>query len=198
MPATAQAAGGAGMTTVFLDCETLGLDRHAPIWEFAAIRIEDDGVESEREHFQILHDPHAHGIDWLATLPEWFQRDYAARFKASTALTPAEAAHRVSKIVRGGAVIAGSNPGFDMERLTDLLAVFDLEPEWHYHPCDVPTMAIGWLSSLSGLTPGRPWKSNELSELVGVDPDNYKRHTAMGDVEWCRDLYDSITDGEVW
>ena len=102
------------MTTVFLDCETLGLDRHAPIWEFAAIRIEDDGAESAREHFQILHDPNAHGINWLATLPEWFQRDYAARFKASTALTPAEAAHRVSKIVAGQAVIAGSNPGFDM------------------------------------------------------------------------------------
>ena len=76
--------------------------------------------------------------------------------------------------------------------------MFDLEPEWHYHPCDVPTMAIGWLTGAEGATPTRPWKSDELTRLIGLDPDDYKRHTAMGDCLWTRDLYDSITDGEVW
>lgn len=186
------------MTTVFLDCETLGLDRLAPIWEFAAIRIEDDGTESAREHFQIQHDPKRHGIDWLATLPEWFQKDYQARYRPETALGRDTAASRIAELVAGDAVIAGSNPAFDMERLTDLLDTFNIQPVWHYHPCDVPTMAIGWLTGRNAITPARPWKSDELTRLVGLDPDDYKRHTAMGDVEWCRDLYDSITDGEVW
>lgn len=186
------------MTTVFLDTETLGLDRRAPVWEFAAIRIEDDGTESVRDHFQIRHEPKRYGIDWLATLPEWFQRDYLARYRRETALDMAVAAPRIARIVDGKAVIAGSNPGFDMERLGDLLAEFDIEPGWHYHPLDVPTIAVGWLTARNGCTPPRPWKSDELTRLVGLDPDNYKRHTALGDVEWCRDLYESITDGETW
>lgn len=189
---------GSTVTTVFLDTETLGLDRRAPIWEFAAIRIEDNGRESAREHFQIRHEPRRFGIDWVATLPDWFQRDYQARYRRETALDMADAAPRIAEIVAAGAFIAGSNPAFDMERLADLLAEFDIQPGWHYHPLDVPTMAVGWLSVRLQRTPPRPWKSNELSALVGVDPDDYKRHTAMGDVEWCRDLYESITDGETW
>ncbi|OCB56174.1 hypothetical protein A5722_14865 [Mycobacterium vulneris] len=186
------------MTTTFLDTETLGLDRRAPIWEFAAIRIEDDGTESAREHFQIRHQQKRYGIDWAATLPEWFQRDYQARYRFDQAIDMVDAADRIAKIVAGKAVIAGSNPGFDMERLGDLLAEFDIEPEWHYHPLDVPTIAVGWLTGIHGRTPPRPWKSDELTRLVGLDPDEYKRHTALGDVEWCRDLYESITDGDTW
>jgi DNA polymerase III epsilon subunit-like protein len=30
-----------------------------------------------------------------------------------------------------------------------------------------------------------PWNSNQLSRRLGVDPDNFARHTAMGDVQWC-------------
>lgn len=193
-----EATGDNAMTTVFLDTETLGLDRRAPIWEFAALRIENDGIESAREHFQIRHQQRRYGLDWAATLPVWFQRDYQARYRFDQAIDMAAAAPRIAKIVAGKAVIAGSNPGFDMERLGDLLAEFDLEPDWHYHPLDVPGMVPSWLTARDGRTPPRPWKSDGLSRLVGIDPDDYKRHTAMGDVEWCRDLYESITDGETW
>lgn len=185
------------MTTVFLDTETLGLDRRAPIWEFAGIRIEDDGTESAREHFQIHHQQNRYGINWVTTLPDWFQRDYHARYRYETAIDMSDAAPRIARIV-DGAVIAGSNPGFDMERLGELLGEFGIEPGWHYHPLDVPTIAVGWLTARNGSTPPRPWKSDQLSRLAGLDPDDYKRHTAMGDVEWCRDLYESLTDGEVW
>lgn len=70
----------------FLDVETLGLDRHAPIWEFAAIRV---------------------------------------------------AAQPVSEFLDGD------------------------------------------------LTVTLPWNSNQLSRRLGVDPDEFPRHTAMGDVQWC-------------
>lgn len=178
------------MTTVFLDTETLGLDRAAPIWEFATIRINDRGLEEAREHFTIRHT----AGNWLATLPEAFVRDYQTRYDARTALPPWTAAERIAAITAGRPVIAGSNPSFDMERLGDLLYAQQIEPDWHYHPCDVPTMAIGWLAARGKLIP-RPWKSDELSAAVGVDPSKYDRHTAMGDVLWTRDLYVAITGG---
>lgn len=180
------------MTTVFLDCETLGLDRLAPIWEFAAIRIADDGTEVGREHFMIRHDPR----DWIATMPDAFVRDYHARYDPSRALQRWTAGRRIADIVAGGAVIAGSNPAFDMERLTDLLHAEGFEPGWHYHPTDVPTMAIGWLAARGQLIP-KPWKSDALSRAVGIDPDAHGRHTAMGDVLWTRDLYNAMIPG-VW
>lgn len=185
------------MTTVFLDCETLGLHRAAPVWEFAALRIADDGTESAREHFQILHNPNRCGIHWPSTLPQKFFEDYVDRYDPSTALEPGEAAHRIAAIVDGKATIAGSNPAFDMERITDLLDEFEITPDWHYHPLDVPTLALGWLAVMDG-TPPRPWKSDELSYAVGVDPADYERHTALGDVLWTHDLYRAVTGGGVW
>lgn len=191
------------MTTVFLDCETLGLDRMAPIWEFAAIRIEDDGSESARMHFQIWHDPMAHRVDWLATLPESFVRDYQQRYgREGIVLSRRDAAFRVAEIVDGRPIIAGSNPSFDMERLGDLLAVYDIEPGWHYHPHDIPSMASGWLAARGLLIP-RPWKSDALSSAVGINPSAFDRHTAMGDVEWTLDLYTAMVGtsnlvGGVW
>ena len=105
------------------------------------------------------------------------------------------AAERVAAIVKDGAIIAGSNPAFDMERLLILMQRnrFGV-PGWHYHPCDVPTMALGWLARGDGPL-SRPWKSDALSRAVGVDPDDYARHTALGDVLWTRDLYDTIMGG---
>ena len=185
------------MTTVFLDTETLGLHRSAPIWEFAAIRIADDGTEVAREHFQILHNPNLCGIHWPSTLPEEFFADYVDRYDPSTALEPGEASRRIAAIVDGRATIAGSNPAFDMERITDLLDEHGIEPGWHYHPLDVPTIALGWIAALDG-APSRPWKSDELSRLAGIDPALYTRHTAMGDCVWSLDLYAAVTGGEVW
>jgi hypothetical protein len=185
------------MTTVFLDTETLGVDRLAPVWEFAAIRIERDGTESAREHFQIRHNPSF----WLTKLQAeapWFAEGYLARYDADVALWEWEAARRVCDIVRDGAVIAGSNPGFDMERLLILMQRNGIgEPGWHYHPLDVPTMAVGWLAACGGVPP-RPWKSDAVSRSMYVEPDKYERHTAMGDVLWSRDLYVAVTGGGVW
>lgn len=190
------------MTTVFLDTETLGLDRMAPIWEFAAIRMEDDGTESAREHFQIRHNPSF----WLAKLQAeapWFAKDYTERYDGDAAVWEWEAARKVRDIVQGGALIAGSNPGFDMERLLILMQRNGIGvPGWHYHPHDIPSMATGWLAARGLLIP-RPWKSNALSSAVGINPSAFERHTAMGDVEWTLDLYTAMVGtsnltGGVW
>jgi hypothetical protein len=72
---------------------------------------------------------------------------------------------------------------------------------WHYHLIDVEALAAGWLAA--GIDPDDPpaptqdscqppWNSNELSLAVGVDPEQYDRHTALGDARWARDIYDAV------
>lgn len=183
------------MTTVFLDTETLGLKRRAPIWEFAAVRIESDGTMSQREHFQIQHDPYRDGVDWVESLPDRFARDYLNRYDEGDAVPASQAAAVIAEIVQNDAVIAGSNPAFDMERLGDLLDRYGITPGWHHHPHDVPTMAVGWLAG-QGRPMRRPWKSDAVSAACDIDPADYDRHTAMGDVEWTWDLFVRI--GGTW
>ena len=37
-----------------------------------------------------------------------------------------------------------------------------------------------------------PWKSDELSKAIGIDPEDYAKHTALSDARWARDVYDKI------
>ena len=87
----------------------------------------------------------------------------------------------------------GCNPGFDLDslRLAYLLRCNGFEPAWHYHPIDISSMAKGWLAA-AGRLPSPPWKSDQLSLALGVDPADYPRHTAMGDARWCQAQYDAV------
>lgn len=175
---------------VILDCETLGLDRHAPIWEVAAIRLRD-GQQVEQLHCQILHQQ----AGWLDTLPERFANDYRARFDAQAALPSMQAAKLIQAIT-ADAIVAGSNPSFDTERLTLLLESRGLQPGWHYHPLDIPSMVVGYAARVRTLNPMPHqfrWKSDQLAEHVGVDSADYPRHTAMGDVQWCLAQWQAMT-----
>lgn len=166
---------------VFLDVETLGLDRMAPIWEFAAIRVTAGGEELCRQAFQIRHE----AAFWPESLPESFRRDYEARYDEDSALWTWDAAKRVQAITDGGAEIAGSNASFDLDRLLILLQRAGIgEPNWYHHPLDIPSMARGFLRR-SGVVLTPPYRSDAVSMALGVDPADFARHTAMGDVEWC-------------
>jgi oligoribonuclease (3'-5' exoribonuclease) len=37
-----------------------------------------------------------------------------------------------------------------------------------------------------------PWDSGELSRAVGVDPDDFDRHTALGDARWAKAIYQAV------
>jgi hypothetical protein len=76
---------------------------------------------------------------------------------------------------------------------------------WHYHLIDVEALAAGWIAAQSGPVPiliaganvglvsGRPpWRSEELSRAVGVDPDDFDRHTALGDARWAKAIYEAV------
>lgn len=185
---------------IFMDTETTGLSLADDIWEFAAIRRDPDGTETEL-HLFIEHDENK-----CKRLPDPFKADHTARFPApcSGLVTPrTQAAHRIGTFMRKSdglkPHVVGAVPNFDTERVALLLATVGNSPEWHHHLIDVENLAVGYLAggARDGLatTPALPWDSDNLSRAVGVDSETFPRHTAMGDVRWAMAIYDAVMGG---
>lgn len=191
---------------VFMDTETTGLSLDDDIWEFAAIRREPDGTETEL-HLFIEHDR-----EKCSRLPEPFREDHYDRFRDHRAIARREAAQKIGHFfVRDASVgkphVVGAVPNFDTERLRLLIAHARwTQSIWHYHLIDVENLAVGYLAHEQNWPIGKsiddpssviapPWDSNELSRAVGVDPDQFERHTAMGDVRWAMAIYDAVMGG---
>jgi DNA polymerase III epsilon subunit-like protein len=180
-----------------MDTETTGLSLDDDIWEFAAIRREDDGTETEH-HLFIRHDAKKCGA-----LPESFWKDHLTRYDAEQAVSPEDAAAYLEPLLNDGRPhVVGAVPNFDTERLALLLRAHGFEPRWHHHLIDVENLAVGYLAakyagvSLALPPEARPpWDSNVLSKAVGVDPADFARHTAMGDVLWARAIFDRVMGG---
>ncbi len=179
---------------VFLDTETLGLDPAAPMWEFAAIRRDVDDAGNRFEdttHFFIRHNRG----DWLDQLPEQFQQDYLTRFNVRDALDERTAAIMIHIVTRGAELVI-CNPVFDEPRLAAFLRRHGIEPEWHYHPWDIASVALGYICGRDGQQPpALPWKSDQLANKTGINTAEFARHTAMGDVQWTLAQWDLITGG---
>jgi hypothetical protein len=177
---------------VFMDIETLGLDPLAPIWEFAAIRRYSDKKYGEKTfRFFIDHDPGP----WLKNLPLQFRKDYEARYDPELAITAWDASLEIAKATNH-AYVVGAVPSFDTIRVELLLNRVGCEAKWHYHLIDVENLAAGMLAGRGLLREEPPWKSDELSMAIGVDPEKFARHTALGDVLWVKAQYDAIMNGE--
>lgn len=187
---------------VFLDTETTGLSLDDDIWEFAAIRREENGTETEH-HMFLRHDEFR-----CQELPEPFRSDHMRRFPNveqhgawhPDALATREAAQRIAALFTDRPHVVGAVPNFDTERLAILLRVHGHRPGWHYHLIDVENLAAGWLCGTrpaGSRFPELPWDSDVLSRACGVEPPGEgERHTAMGDVRWAMRLYDAIVDGQ--
>lgn len=197
---------------VFMDTETLGLDVDAPIWEFAGIRRDGDtGKDDDRMHLFINHNPEP----WLSSLPEEFAADYRERFTKARELSqitqPRHAAELISSFLSGRPHIVGAVPSFDTERISrQLLQPAKLPNPWHYHLIDIENVVMGYLHGVAARAvdearirgeephpalvnrPGPPYKSDDLSRAVNVDPNDFDRHTAMGDVLWTRAQWDAV------
>ncbi|MFG2307630.1 exonuclease domain-containing protein [Streptomyces sp. NPDC048566] len=189
----------------FVDTETTGLDPllHDP-WEVAVI-LRQDGQDEEHV-FRIAP-------DLTAATPEALRVNRYHQRTAATDWTwddPHTAATRISSLL-DGAVLIGSNPGFDAEMLATLLGrYFDRSRPWHYRPVDVVTLAAGslygrasewtvrdcdatWYGKV-GRAIGWPWKTHAVSRHLEVEPPAADvAHTALGDARWARDLYDAVT-----
>jgi DNA polymerase III epsilon subunit-like protein len=170
---------------VFMDTETTGLALTDDIWEFAGIRREEDGSQTEL-HLFIEHD-----VTKCHNLPPSFHADHGARWDQGKAVSPGRAAHDIGDFM-AGAHIVGAVPNFDTERISLLLRRLGYKPQWHYHLIDVENLAVGFLAR-AGTKVSLPWDSDELSTKLGIDPPTDARHTAMGDALWAMAIYDRVT-----
>lgn len=115
------------------------------------------------------------------------------------------------QLVTLGAHLAGAVVSFDEKRLEKLLRANGVLPAWHYHLIDVENLAAGWLAqwakgpcgppgsarsaenlAVAAAIAKPPWDSNVLSRAIGVDPEQFRRHTAMGDAQWARAMHDRV------
>lgn len=178
---------------VFLDIETTGLDpdRHEP-WEVALISGDDR---------RLWHLPVDLGrADPIALRIGGFHERYGREDDTGREITALNFFAAGFADWTRGKHLVGAIVSFDEERLRKLLRSNGACPEWHYHIIDVEAMAIGWLSANKtwrtnqGELPFElPWKSEELTRELGIDPDQFAKHTAMGDAEWAKAIFEKVT-----
>lgn len=178
----------------FIDTETTSLDRETrEVWEIAMVRREPDGTETSYgamiagvdlthadprslaigrfyERYDIEHNGVPEGLFSALSNPGY---PYAL-----------EVARVVERMTRG-AHLVGAVPSFEDVSLRPLLARAQLAPAWHYHLVCIENIVAGAL----GVRP--PYSSDWLSRQIGVEPADFDRHTAMGDVRWVMAQWDA-------
>lgn len=161
----------------FVDTETTGLDpdQHE-IWEVGLI------VDDVEHHWFLPVD--LGRADARALAIGQFSERYPETAVTGLATLPAFAAE-FAHLTRGLHLV-GAVVSFDEERLRKLLRASGACPEWPYHLVDVEALVAGKF----GIEP--PWNSDELSKHAGVNPDDFDRHTALGDARWAQALYNAV------
>lgn len=204
------------MTAIaFVDCETSHLDSAiGDAWEVAVIRRDPDGIETENLwHIRIdltAADPESLRIGHYEerfAVPDGVDAVQIRAFLDGTTmyehLTKQDALDEIGELL-AGAVLVGSNPGFDDRFLRKLLG----SAPWHYRPVDIATLAAG--RKLGMVDVARrfgskplpsdevpfPFSSRDLSRWTGVEPPgDGVAHTALGDARWARDVFDAVVGG---
>lgn len=201
---------------VFLDTETTHLhpDLRRP-WEIAMIKRLPD--HSEQTATIIIGDVDLSRADRTSlNIGRFYERHpiYNGTVNANDPLTfgypyvlgeshwmstEAQAAQVVDNWT-AGAHLVGCVTDFDALTLDRMLRRHGRMPRWHYHLIDVENLAVGYLHAWAEreieYAPELPWKSDELSEAIGVEPPTEtERHTAMGDARWAMRMFDRITGG---
>jgi len=174
----------------FLDCETTSLGPDRRPWEIAVIRRDESGVR-ERSWIIRAEDCDLGNADLTALNVGRFYERHPGFTGMGSAVSELQALTEAERYLRG-AVAAGSNPSFDTETLDRRMRVNGIMPSRWYRPKDVIDMAEGWLLGRDGAVPASG-KSDDISRAVGVDPDEYDRHTALGDCRWTAAIYNVLT-----
>jgi len=192
----------------FVDTETTSLRPDRRAWEIAVIARDTEGRDKEHTWFVDADQLDLGSADLMALKigrfhdrhPQ-FRDDGAATIAA---LDEADVLEAVEAVTRG-AHLVGAVPNFDAEVLGARMRAQGICPSWHYHLVDVEALAVGWLNGrgpAKWLNAGElaaiaapPWKSDDLSRAAGVDPDQFDRHTALGDARWARAIWDAVCGG---
>ncbi|MGW0837097.1 3'-5' exonuclease [Streptomyces prunicolor] len=196
----------------FVDTETTHLDAAiGEAWEVAVILREFDEDGPTDTEYVWQYAPDLTVADPESLKIGRFEERFVVPGHVDAAFTGYEDGHIVPMTrwqavsatlsVLRGAVLIGSNPGFDDRFLRKLCG----SAPWHYRPLCIATMAAGYVHGLAASKqfPGLgetvtpiPFSSRKLSQAVGVEPPGHDvAHTALGDARWARDVFDAITGG---
>lgn len=182
---------------VFIDCETTSLRSDRRAWEIALIRRTGvPGAEDTVHHWMI----DVSGLDLGNADPQslaiggFYQRhpQVAGNPIGPVPQLERDVLYALEQETRG-AVLFGSNSGFDAQTLDPRMRAHGILPSWHYHPQDLPSMARGWLQARGIPLPTKPdgkVTTDDLARACGVNVDWYERHTALGDATMFRDWCD--------
>jgi DNA polymerase III epsilon subunit-like protein len=190
-----------------VDVETTGTDpgRHHA-WDIAV--VEPDGARHQWFVKPDLGtaDPHALKVG------QFYRRTAGllaplARRQGPKWSDPAKAAVEIA-VLLDGAVLLGHNPPFDAAMLAALLRRNGQVLTADHHQIDTGTLVTGFIAGVRrgyrGVTePAVPcrWpdpKGRHLADMaraVGVDPDGYEQHTALGDALLAWDTYQAVMGG---
>lgn len=182
---------------VFIDTETTSLryDRHA--WEVGLIRRPAEGMQTAHHYFIDVEDLELNEADLMSLkIGRFYERHPQMNLSENVALQVVkekQALHEIEALTRG-AHLVGAVVNFDAEVLGERMRWHGICPSWHYHLIDVEALAVGHLAwNLAQLDRvALPWKSDELSDALGVTVHEEDRHTALGDARWAMDMYDAV------
>ncbi|MDX3070014.1 hypothetical protein PV518_49225, partial [Streptomyces sp. ND04-05B] len=188
----------------FVDCETTHLDAEiGEAWEVAVILRDQDGEQTTDTEYVWQFAPDTSVADPKALRIGRFEERYKVPPYAEAAFTAHESGHitpmtraeAVTAIVNvlSGAVLVGSNPGFDDRFLRKLLGPGSAQ--WHYRPYDIVQLAAARIGAQAAGP--LPWRTHVLSRAVGIEPPTEDTaHTALGDARWARDVHDAAMTQE--
>lgn len=186
-------------------------DEH--VWQFPVVEIEADPFALDigrwwERRWGTTNDVSDIDAKYNAHNPKARRKNFPDEGRA---ITPGLDWCRYFQRLTAGLHLAGAVVSFDEERLRRLLRSNGVVQRWHYHLIDVEALAAGWLAGIRADAadmdptgdPGNehegnmdtarpPWKSDDLSRAVGVDPDQFDRHTALGDARWAKAMYEAV------
>lgn len=209
----------------FIDCETVSLvPGPATIWELALIVREDDGTGDAEYVWQFRPDL-TRADPAALRIGGYYERGVADCWKPGRAIrliSPDDDTGEKTAPKRGrtrgmacgiaemlsGATLVAANPAFDAGHLDCFLRANGQCPAWDYHLRDIGSMVAGWVHGVqSGVMQVRPGamggvphlpetpKVADAARVMGIDPDAYEAHTALGDARLVKAVYDAVTGG---
>jgi DNA polymerase III epsilon subunit-like protein len=190
-------------TLIFLDTETTSLNPWRRVWELGAIIRRIAAPERRLHRFVAAEDLDLGRADLFSlNIGGYYSRYPSGRGDGSLPAgselhSEADMLAEFAHLARG-AHLVGNVVNFDADVLDQRMRAHGILPAWHYHLIDVEALAVGCLAGQidhpvpSDPAQKLPWDSEEISKALGVDPSKYDRHTALGDAEWARDLYDAV------